>query len=150
MAIPLRSTQNGTFFITSIIWNRRRFFQLPAHAELFLKTLQHYRAEKVYKLHAYVVMPDHVHLLLTTEQKTISQTMNLIKGGFSHRVKSAYPIWQRSFADHLVQSADDFQTRRNYIHQNPVRANLCATPDLYPYSSAYKPHILTPKDPRSD
>ncbi len=84
-------------------------------------------------------MPDHVHLLLTPTAKTISEAMNLIKGGFSRRLASTFPVWQRGFADHLVQSADDFTTRRDYIHQNPVRAHLATSPELYPYSSAHRP-----------
>jgi putative transposase len=138
MAIPPRTASEGTFFITTITYNRRHLFQLPANAELFLETLQHYRREAHYKLHAFVVMPDHVHLLLTPTGKTISQTMNLIKGGFSCKITSAFPIWQRGFTDHLVQSADDFRTHRDYIHQNPVRAHLTASPELYRYSSVFK------------
>jgi putative transposase len=102
MAIPQRTATTGTFFITTITYNRRRIFQVPANAELFLEALQHYRTQGAYKLHAFVVMPDHAHLLLTPIDKTISQTMNLIKGGFSRRLASSFPIWQRGFADHLV------------------------------------------------
>jgi putative transposase len=142
MAIPQRTTTEGTFFITTITYNRRCLFQLPANAELFLETLQHYRAENRYKLHAFVVMPDHVHLLLTPINQTISHTMNLIKGGFSRRVASKFPIWQRGFADHLILDADHHRSRIAYIHQNPVRAHLSTTPELYPYSSAYR----TPTD----
>ena len=132
MAIPQRTATTGTFFITSITYNRRRLFQVPANAELFLETLQHYRAESAYQLHAFVVMPDHVHLLLTPNAKTISQVMNLIKGGFSHRLLSNFPIWQRGFADHLILDADHWNSRIAYIHQNPVRANLTTAPEIYP------------------
>jgi putative transposase len=144
MAIPPRTATEGTFFITTITYNRRLLFQLPANAELFLETLQHYRVEGHYKLHAFVIMPDHVHLLLTPIDKNISQTMNLIKGGFSRHLASRFPIWQRGFADHLILNRDHFESRRTYIHQNPVRAHLIAAPELYPYSSAYRP--VTPKD----
>ena len=65
MAIPARTADTGTFFITAITYNRRRLFQLPINATLFLETLQHYRTQGAYKLHAFVVMPDHIHLLLT-------------------------------------------------------------------------------------
>ncbi len=77
-------------------------------------------------------MPDHVHLLLTPNTKTIAQTMNLIKGGFSRRIGSKFPVWQRGFADHLILDRDHFESRRIYIHQNPVRANLvrCRTLSL--------------------
>jgi putative transposase len=143
MAKPPRTGTSGTFFITTITYNRRRLFQVPANANLFLETLQHYRALGAYKLHAFVVMPDHVHLLLTPNAKTISQVMNLIKGAFSRRLASNFPIWQKGFADHLVLDAAHFESRRTYIHQNPVHVNLITAPELYPYSSAYRAPIDT-------
>ena len=138
MAIPQRTASEGTFFITTITYNRRRLFQVARNANLFLETLQHYRSEGAYKLHAFVVMPDHAHLLLTPQNRTISQVMNRIKGGFSRRLASNFPIWQRGFADHLVLTRAEFESRRAYIHQNPVRAHLVERADLYRWSSAYK------------
>ncbi len=138
MAIPPRTATTGTFFITTICYKRRRLFQVPRNAELFLETLRHYRAEGHYKLHAFVVMPEHVHLLLTTHEKTISEIMNLIKGGFSRRVPSKFPLWQRGFTDHLVRNVEEFESRRAYIHQNPVEERLVEAAELYPYSSAHR------------
>ena len=97
MAIPTRATSHGTFFISSQTWNRRRLFQQATNAELFLETLQHYRREGHYKLHAFVVMPDHIHLLLTPQDITLERAVMLIKGGFSRRLESKFPIWQRGF-----------------------------------------------------
>lgn len=134
MAIPQRTATQGTFFITTITYNRRRIFQVTRNAELFLETLDHYRPH--FALHAYVLMPDHVHLILTPREKTISQVMNLIKGGFSHRLASKLPVWQRGYADHYIQSAADFTTRQTYIHQNPVTARIAPTPETHPYTSA--------------
>jgi putative transposase len=122
MAIPSRSPGTGTYFVTSITSNRRRLFQVAANAELFLETLQHYRREGHYKLHIFVVMPDHIHLLLTPQGLTIERVVGLIKGGFSHRLGSKLPVWQRGFTDHRIRDGNDFQARREYIHQNPVRA----------------------------
>jgi putative transposase len=137
MAKPPRTATSGTFFLTAITYNRRRLFQLPVNAELFLETLQHYRREGHYKLHTFVVMPDHVHLILTTAD--LPATMKLIKGGFSHRLASKFPIWQRGYTDHLIVDRNHLETRSSYIHQNPVRANLATAAKLYPYSSAYRP-----------
>src|ERR1700733_6225121 len=113
MAIPSRTDRPGTFFVTSRTHGSRRIFQVPRNAELFLETLQHYRAEGHYKLHAFVVMPDHVHLLLTTHEKTISEVMNLIKGGFSRRMPSKFPLWQRGFTDHLARNVGEFECPRS-------------------------------------
>ena len=138
MAIPSRATSHGTFFISSPTYNRQRLFQVAANAELFLETLQHYRHEGHYKLHAFVVMPDHIHLLLTPQNITIEHSSQLIKGGFSHRMGSRIPVWQRGFADHRVRDREDFLRHVAYIHDNPVRARLCQHAENYPYSSAYR------------
>jgi putative transposase len=134
MAIPSRTARPGTYFITTATHNRRRLFQLESNATLLLETLDHYRAS--YLLHAYVVMPDHVHLLITPTGVTIERTMQLIKGGFSHRLASRLPVWQRGFTDHRIRDNADYNIRRNYLHQNPVEARLCEEPDAYPFSSA--------------
>jgi len=135
MAIPTRASRPGTFFITSGTYNRRRLFQVERNAELLIETLQHYRAAGHYKLHAFVVMPDHIHLLLTPHE-TLERAIGLIKGGFSHRLASKLPVWQRGFTDHRIRDIDDFRIRRSYIHQNPVTARLSETAEAYPYSSA--------------
>ena len=138
MAIPSRATSHGTFFISSQTWNRRRLFQKAANAELFLETLQHYRREGHFKLHDFVVMPDHVHLLLTPLEIALERVMQLIKGGFSHRLESKLPVWQRSFTGHRIRDREDFLRHRSYIHHNPLRGRLCQLPEQYAYSSAYK------------
>ena len=138
MAIPSRAPRLGTFFTTTATCNRRRLFQIPANAELFLDTLQHYRREGNYKLHAFVMMPDHVHLIVTPQGITIERVMGLIKGGFSHRLASNFPVWQRGYTDHRIRDAEDMETRRRYLHQNPVRAGLVVAAEEYRYSSAYR------------
>jgi len=138
MAIPSRAPRLGTFFIASATYNRRRLFQVPANAELFLETLQHYRHAGRYKLHAFVVMPDHVYLIVTPQGITIERAMGLIKGGFSHRMASNFPVWQRGYTDHRIRDAEDMETRRRYLHLNPVRGGLAVAAEMYPYSSAYR------------
>jgi putative transposase len=138
MAIPTRATSHGTFFISTQTYNRRRLFQVEANAQLFLETLQHYRSEGHYKLHAFVVMPDHVHLLITPQAITLERSVQLIKGGFSRKIESKFPIWQRGFTDRRMRDKEDFLTHLSYLHDNPVRARLCQRPEDWPYSSAYR------------
>src|ERR1700761_8306138 len=138
MAIPGRIPGAGTYFVTSVTSGRRRIFQVAAHAELFLETLQMYRRQGHYKLHAFVVMPDHIHLLLTPQGETIERVMGLIKGGSSHRLACRGPVWQRGSSDHRIRDKEDFLTRRSYIHQNPVRAHMVDLAENYPYSSVYR------------
>jgi putative transposase len=143
MAIPTRATSHGTFFISTQTYSRRRLFQVTANAELFLETLQHYRTEGHYKLHAFVVMPDHIHLLLTPTGITLERAIQLIKGGFSRRLPSKLPLWQRGFTDRRIRDTNEYIHYRDYIHHNPVRARLCQQPQDYLYSSAYRRPDLT-------
>jgi putative transposase len=113
-------------------------FQVPANASLLIETLQHYRREGHYKLHAYVVMPDHAHFIVTPQGIALERAVGFIKGGFSHRLASKSPVWQRGFTDHRIRDAEEMRVRRDYLHQNPVRANLVAAAELYPHSSAYR------------
>ncbi|HEY4357429.1 MAG TPA: transposase [Acidobacteriaceae bacterium] len=136
MASPLRTANEGTFFVTAVTADRRRLFQTDTNAQLLLETLQHYRQEKFYLLHAFVVMPDHIHLLITTED--LPAAMQRIKGGFSHRLGSKVPIWQKGYTDHQVRNAEEFRSRRGYILQNPVRARLTERVEDFPYSSAFR------------
>ena len=138
MAIPARSARPGTYFVTSRTFNSRRVFQVERNAELFLDTLQHYERERNYELHAFVVMPDHIHLLLTPTGVALERAMMLIKGGFSHRLASKLPVWQKSFTDHRIRDNDDLVKHCNYIHENPVRAHICSKPEDYRFSSAFE------------
>ena len=138
MAIPSRSDRPGTYFITSRTYNSRHLFQVSANAELFLETLQHYRRSGHFKLHAFVVMPDHIHLLLTPLDVSLERAVGFVKGGFSHRLASKFPVWQRGFTDRRMRDREEFEIRREYIHQNSVRARLVESAELYRFSSAYK------------
>ncbi len=128
----------GTYIVTSITHERRRLFQVERNAELFIETLQHYRREGHYKLHAFVVMPDHVHFLVTVEEATIEKVVGLIKGGFSHRLGSRLPVWQKGYMDRRCRDAEEFIVRKDYILQNPVRAGLVERREDYRFSSAYR------------
>jgi putative transposase len=138
MSIPQRSSSiPGTYFVTSRVASRRRLFQVAANAELLVETMQHYRREGKFRLHAFVVMPDPIHLLITPEGIALERAIGLIKGGFSHRLGSTFPVWQNGFTDHRIRDRADFLTHREYIHQNPVRAKLVERVGLFAYSSAF-------------
>ena len=132
----------GTYFVTFSTWQRRRIFVVENHARLFLKTLYRYRREGRYQIHAFVGMPEHVHLLLTpANDVTIEHAVQLIKGGYSHALGSILgrkrEIWQRGFTDHRIRDCQDFTHHQNYIHRNPVERKLVLDPSEYRYCSAF-------------
>src|SRR5271169_1073831 len=126
-----------TFFVTSVTTQRRTLFQTTTAAELLIDVFLHYRAQGKYQLHDLVIMPDHFHALITPAMEiSLERTVQFIKGGFSFRLKSRFPVWQASFTNHRIRHAEDFEQHREYIRMNPVRAGLVRTPEEYPYSSA--------------
>lgn len=90
----------GTYFVTSTTFQRRRFFIVENYARLFLKTLYKYRGEQKFELHAFILMPDHFHLLLTLAPDiTLERAIQLIKGGYSHAVGEQIgrqELWQKA------------------------------------------------------
>ncbi|HUK25380.1 MAG TPA: transposase [Terriglobales bacterium] len=132
----------GTYFVTFSTWQRRRFFLVENYVRLFLQTVYRYRREGRYQLHAFVVMPEHVHLLLTpAHDVTLEHAIQLIKGGYSYAfgaiIGRKREIWQRGFTDHRIRDKKDFLHHQKYIHRNPVERRLVTDPAEYRYGSAY-------------
>ena len=123
-----------TFFITSCTWGRRSLLQSARAASLFVPTIRDYQAERKFRLHAFVVMPNHFQLLIPV------RAIQLVKGGFAYRAGKDLgvisPVWQKGFSEVRVFDADVFENQLEYTHQNPVRAQLVERAELYPYSSA--------------
>jgi REP-associated tyrosine transposase len=161
MAIPSRNAnpqnvtaQQRTFFVESNTVGRRRLLQSERSARLLIDVLFHHRDQGEYRLHAFVVMPNHFHALITLGGRTtVERAMQKIKGGYSFRARresSPGPgIWQRGFSDKRVRSREEFLAYRRYIHMNPVRARLVVTPEEFPYSSAHPSFRAIPAEKRS-
>jgi len=129
-----------TFFVTSVTAGRRAIFQAPEKAKLLLQILAEDQAKGRYALHSFVLMRDHFHLLLTpAEEVSLEKAVQFVKGGFSFRLKSRFPVWERSFTEHRIRDAEDFENHRRYIEQNPVKAGY---PSDYLYTSVAQQHLV--------
>ncbi len=94
----------------------------------------------MYGLHAFSIMPNHVHLLLTPN-KAVPRIAKLIKGSTAREANlilgvTGKSFWQDESYDHRVKDGSEFSRIRGYIEVNPVRAGLAATLESYRYSSA--------------
>ena len=142
MSTPKHRTAPGSsYFVTTKCWQGRSVFQVPETAEILIKILFEYRDRSVYLLHEFVVMPDHIHLLLTPSRATtLKKAMQFIKGASSrciHKQRNQKSeIWQAGFHDWTIRDLNDWQVRAEYIRDNPVRAKLVQRPQDWPYSSA--------------
>jgi putative transposase len=142
MATPThRAAPGSSYFVTTKCWEGRSAFQVTEIAEILLSTLLHYRDSGAYLLHEFVIMPDHLHLMLTPGlQTSLEKAVQLIKGGSSHRIHKVrggkMEIWQVGFHDWTIRDLEDWKAKANYIQMNPVKARLCERPEDWAYSSA--------------
>ena len=110
-------------------------------ARLLLDVLRDSRKKRRFELHEFVIMPDHIHFILTPSPKTsLEKAMQFIKGGFSFRAKRELKygsdVWERSFTEHRIKSADEYQSYRAYVRENPLKARIIKPGETYQYSSA--------------
>jgi putative transposase len=143
--MPPAPQEVRTYFITAVTASRRRLFQVEQNATLFLKVLEEQRIKNRLQLHAFVVMPDHVHLLLTPAPDiSLEKVMQFIKGVFSFRLKSKLGVWERSYDSRRIIDIHDYTTHTTYIHHNPICTRLASVPELYRFSSANPIHVQDP------
>ncbi|HEV2248458.1 MAG TPA: transposase [Terriglobia bacterium] len=130
-----------TYFVTTKTWQNRALFKVPRVAEVVTNRLFDYRDRGTYLLHEFVVMPDHLHLLLTPgNTSSLEKAVMLVKGGSSHEIHRVrghkMEIWQAGFHDWTVRDEADYYAKREYIWMNPVKAGLVERPEDWPFASA--------------
>ena len=142
-----RIAPDCTFFVTTKSSQSTALFQVHAAADIIVAKLQRYRDAGAYQLHAFVLMPNHLHVLLTPSGSTsIEKAMQLIKGGSSHEIHKQLgarrEIWQSGFHEATIRDATDYLSKIRYMHENPVTAGLAATPSDWAWSSASQRYRL--------
>jgi putative transposase len=150
MSIPprLKNERPGTFFVSANALQQKHLLQSDRAARLFIDVLLSYRDAGKFLIHEFTVMPNHVHILVTTINGKLSDAMQLIKGGYSYRARKQFAgtgqVWQRSYSDHCVRNTDDYFAHRNYIWQNAVKAGLVQRAKDWPWCSANGKFRLDP------
>src|SRR5580704_11398827 len=142
MSKPVRNARpddilrTRTFFVTTKTSMGQALLQSERNATLFVDVLRSYAAAKKFQVHDFVVMPNHVHLLITVgEDMAVEKAVQLMKGGFSYRLKKEYgyagEVWQRGFSDVRIEDRESFLRHRDYIAQNPVKEGLANSPEEF-------------------
>src|SRR5436853_982293 len=88
-------------------------------------------------VYGYVVMPEHVHLLLSEPQHgTLADALKSLKQGVSRRlIGEAEHFWQKRYYDFNIRNYPQFVEKLRYIHRNPVKRGLCELPEDWEWSS---------------
>lgn len=119
--------------------NRQIIFEEKEDYLKLIETLKKFKEISGYKLFAYCLMNNHVHLLLKTEQEDLDLIMKRIAGSYVYwynwKYKRKGHLFQDRFKSEPVEDNQYFLTVLRYIHQNPIKACLCKTCGEYEYSS---------------
>ena len=138
---------NGIYFVTTNVRNRTPLFMNRDIVRIVERSIWHARTS-LFVTYAFVVMPDHLHLLIHPKKGNISEIMKSIKENSSRDIntyiRQTYSgdgavaaigrfEWQKGFYDHVIRDERDFFTHIEYIRYNPVKAGLCKEPEEYPF-----------------
>jgi putative transposase len=134
--------ENCAYFITTCTFNRVKIFSDPEYAQIVVDAIIYGQKQKWYQLLAYVVMPDHIHLIIVPASKDVSAIMKSIKG-FSFREINLLndtkgKLWQEGFHELTLDKIEFVLQKLKYIENNPVRSGLVKNSTDYQFSSAGK------------
>jgi putative transposase len=137
-----RTQQTGhQHFVTFSCWHRRLNLHSAAARDLFERSLERMRAKYGFIVIGYVVMPEHVHLLLTEPSGApLATAIQAVKLSVA-RQRPERPFWQARYYDWIVYSEKKRVEKLRYIHRNPVVRGLAAQPEAWEWSSFR--HYLT-------
>jgi len=148
-----RTTPGASYFVTTKTSQNRALFRVTEIAETVVRTMLHYREKGEYFLHEFVLMPDHLHVLITPSCiNSLEKLMQFIKGGSSYRIhqqrEQKLDLWHAGFHDWTIRDNADWKAKAQYIRLNPVKAGLVGHPEDWPYSSAGAKLTLDPMPAR--
>ncbi len=160
MRLPHVQIAGDIYYITNVIYNRLPIFTRPSFVVPIIDSLNFYRYKQSYKVLGYVIMPDHLHILIwpyggvpvpdmmrdlkrftsgriarQAEVEGKKEWLEAFRAAGEKTERADYKVWQDGYWDKNIFSEKMLRQKLNYIHNNPVRAGLVESPDKYPYSS---------------
>ena len=135
------SVQGHAYLITTVCARRAPRFRDWACASAVAATLAQTRLWRDTRLECWVLMPDHLHVLVTLGDETLPQLLRRVKAVTSSVANCASgrkrePLWMRGYHDHALRREQDLLVVARYVIANPLRAGLVATVGDYPYWDA--------------
>ena len=134
-----RKSESGIYHVMLRGINQQQIFEDSEDCEKFLQILKDCKAVSEYKLFAYCLMGNHIHLLIQENKEPIEQIMKRISTRFVYWYNIKYQrvghLFQDRFKSEPVEDDGYFMTVIRYIHQNPIMAELCENLSDYEYSS---------------
>ena len=122
--------------------NRQYIFKGTSDFEMYLSKLKYWSELYEVRIHAWVLMSNHVHLLVTPHSdESISEMMKRVAGSYSRYFNKRYSLtgslWDGRYKNVPVLNQSHVEQIKTYIEQNPVRAGICVSPAKYRWSSGF-------------
>jgi REP element-mobilizing transposase RayT len=128
------------YITTTVTINREPIFKKHKAANILLDTILSGKRQSWYYLISFIIMLDHIHLIIVPREKNISECMKSIKGFSSRQINKLFDrkgsIWQAGYYDYILDNEDKILSRIRYVEENPVRKGLVTRAEYYKYSSA--------------
>jgi putative transposase len=130
---------HGTFMITWCTDRRRRLLAVPSIATEVKQELLRDGSEFESHVHAFVIMPDHIHWLVSLAGGlSIDRVVASVKARASRRIRSLRSssigsVWEPGFHDRWINTEEELKATARYIIANPLRAGLTAKVTNYPW-----------------
>ena len=124
-------------FVTFCCYHRYPQFTTEASRQIFENALERVRRSFGLRVYGYVVMPEHIHLLVSEPARaTLADALKSLKQGVARRlIGDGDHFWQKRYYDFNVRNHAQFVEKLRYIHCNPVKRELCERPEDWPWSS---------------
>ena len=134
-----KKSETGIYHVMLRGINRQNIFEDDEDREKLLQTLNNYKEKCGYKLYAYCLMSNHIHLLIKEDKEALDLIMKKIGASFVYwynwKYKRSGHLFQDRFKSEPVENDSYFLTVLRYIHQNPVKAGLVKNVEDYKWSS---------------
>jgi putative transposase len=130
--------QRCLHFLTFSCYHRVALLGTPERRDIFLQNFEQVRRWYGFYVTGYVVMPEHVHLLLSEpERKKLSVALQMLKQNVARQLREPEggSFWQPRYYDFCVWSEAKRIEKLRYIHRNPVRRGLVSSPEEWEWSS---------------
>ena len=123
-------------FLTFSCYRRRPNLGTPRSRNRCQRSLEETRRDYRFNVFGYVIMPEHIHLLLTEpERESLAAAIQAFKQSVARHLGSSEPFWQTRYYDFNVRTERKRIEKLRYIHRNPVKRGLVASPEDWPWSS---------------
>ncbi len=134
------------YFVTLCCCDRRQLFSGLSICCWFLEILRAESAARNFAIHAYCIMPDHVHfltegLLPSSDFADFVKSLK-IKTSRAYGQNASQPLWQKKFFDHVLRSNEHIEPVAYYIWMNPVRKGLSRTVGEYPFAGSFSQMVV--------